>query len=119
MLREPFRIQVEFELAEEVPGLDLALYLTTHSGSKVFDESLSDHHRERLPAGAHCAELSVPAGLNVGNYTVGLWIGTKLEDFIHEPAALTFTLSGNTPDRPDRLLALRLPFAVHRLTATS
>jgi ABC-type polysaccharide/polyol phosphate transport system ATPase subunit len=112
MLHDALRIQVRFELAQEVPGLDLAMYLTTHSGIKVFDESLSDHHRETLPAGAYCAELAVPPGLNVGDYTVGLWIGTTLEDFIHEPAALPFTVRGSGHERPDRLLVLDGSFVV-------
>ena len=118
MRDEPLRLQVEFDLAEAVPGLDVAFYVTTYSGIRIFDESLSDEGPPRLEPGRSCVELEVPPVLNVGEYTLGLWIGTMTEDFVHEPAALTFTLSGNSEDRPDRLLALRLPFAVHRLPAT-
>jgi ABC-type polysaccharide/polyol phosphate transport system ATPase subunit len=117
MRDEPLRIQVEFELTEHVPGLDVAFLITTHSGIRIFDESLSDEELPHLEPGLLCVELAVPAVLNVGEYTLGVWMGTRGEDFIHEPAALTFTLNGNSEDRPDRLLAMRLPFAVHRLTA--
>jgi ABC-type polysaccharide/polyol phosphate transport system ATPase subunit len=117
MRDDPLRIQVEFDLAEEVPGLDIALYVTTHSGIKVFDEALSDHGLERLPPGAYCAELAVPPVLNVGDFSVGLWLGTVHEDLIHEPAAVSFTLSGSGHDRPDRLLALGLPLVVRPVAA--
>jgi hypothetical protein len=43
---------------------------------------------------------------------VGLWVGTTLEDFIHEPAALPFTVSGSGHERPDRLLVLDGSFVV-------
>ena len=119
MREESLRIQVEFELTERVPGLDVAFSITTNSGINIFDEALSDEGPTRLEPGVLCVELALPPVLNVGEYALGLWIGTITEDFIHEPAALTFTLSGNSQDRPDRLLALKLPFAVHRLTAPS
>jgi ABC-2 type transport system ATP-binding protein/lipopolysaccharide transport system ATP-binding protein len=118
MRDEPLRIQVEFELTEHVPALDVSFYITTYTGIRIFDESLSDEGPTRLEPGLLCVELSVPPVLNVGEYSLGVWIGTLTEDFVHEPAALTFTLSGNSEDRPDRLLALRLPFAVHRLSVT-
>ena len=119
MRDEPLRVQVEFELVEPTPGLDVAFWVTTSSGIRVFDEVLSDEGPPGLEPGLLRVELDVPPVLNVGEYTLGVWIGTSLEEFFHEPAAMSFTLSGNSADRPDRLLALRLPFAVHRLTAAS
>lgn len=112
MRDDELRIRVEFELAEEVPGLDLALALTTSTGVKVFDEVLSDHGGQRIPPGAYCAELSVPPVLNVGDYTIGVWFGTSAHDVLYEPAAMSFTLGGPTQDRPDRLLVLGLPFVI-------
>ncbi|WP_448614629.1 ABC transporter ATP-binding protein [Modestobacter sp. URMC 112] len=112
----PLRIQVDFTLDAEVPGLDMAVYLTTRNGVRIFDEALSDRGVTSLSPGSYCAELSVPAVLNVGEYTVGLWIGTVHEDLVNEPAAVSFTLSGAEQDRPDRLLALGLPFVVRPVT---
>jgi ABC-type polysaccharide/polyol phosphate transport system ATPase subunit len=109
---DPFTIRVEFELAAEVPGLDLALYVTTSGGVRVLDEALSDHGLERFPPGAYCAEMSVPPVLNFGDFSVGLWMGTAQEDILDEPAATTFTLVGTGHDRPDRVLAMTLPFVV-------
>jgi ABC-type polysaccharide/polyol phosphate transport system ATPase subunit len=115
MRDEPLRIQVEFSLEEAVPGLDIAIFISTQGGVKLLDESLSDHGGPDLGPGVHCAELAIPPVLNVGEFVLGLWFGTATEDLIHEPTALTFTLGGNNQDRPDRLLALNLPFAVRRV----
>jgi ABC-2 type transport system ATP-binding protein/lipopolysaccharide transport system ATP-binding protein len=113
---DPLRFQVEFDVAEEVPGLDLALYVTTRGGVRVFDEALRDHGLPRLPPGSYCAELFVPPVLNVGEYSVGLWIGTMQEDIIHEPAVTSFTLGGGGQDRPERLVALNLPMTVRTIS---
>jgi ABC-type polysaccharide/polyol phosphate transport system ATPase subunit len=112
MREDELRIQVDFDLEHEVPGLDIALAVTTSGGIKVFDEALSDHGLDRLRPGSYCAELAVPPVLNVGDFTVGLWIGTMQEDIIYEPVAVSFTLGGSGNDRPDRLLTLGLPFLV-------
>jgi ABC-type polysaccharide/polyol phosphate transport system ATPase subunit len=117
MRDDPLRIQVTFELVESVPGLDIALYVTTHNGIRVFEESLRDGGLPALLPGTYSAELSVPPVLNVGDFTVGLWIGTMHEDFVHEPAVVSFTLNGGTWDRPERLVALGLPFAVRPVPA--
>jgi ABC-2 type transport system ATP-binding protein/lipopolysaccharide transport system ATP-binding protein len=56
--------------------------------------------------------MSVPPVLNFGDFSVGLWVGTAQEDILDEPAATTFTLVGTGHDRPDRVLAMTLPFVV-------
>ncbi len=109
---DPFVIRVEFDLAEEVPGLDLTLFVTTPSGVRVFDEALSDHGTVQLAAGSHCAQLTVPPVLNFGDFTVGLWMGTMQRDFVHEPALTTFTLVGTGHDRLERALVLNAPFEI-------
>jgi ABC-2 type transport system ATP-binding protein/lipopolysaccharide transport system ATP-binding protein len=115
MRDEPLRIQVRFSLEEPVPGLDIALFITTKDGIKLLDESLSDHGGPAIGPGLHCAELAIPPVLNVGEFVLGLWFGTPTADLVYEPTALTFTLGGNDLGRPDRLFALNLPFTVRRL----
>lgn len=114
MFREdPFSIRVEFDLAEEVSGLDVTLFVTTANGVRVLDEALSDHGSVQLRTGSYWAELKVPPVLNFGDFTVGLWIGTMHQDFIHEPAVTTFTLVGTGHDRPERVIVLNAPFEIH------
>ncbi len=112
---DAFVIRVGFDLAEEVPGLDLTLFVTTPNGVRVLDEALSDQGPVQLAAGSYCAELSVPPVLNFGEFTVGLWIGTMHQDFIHETAVTTFTLVGTGHDRPERILVTNAPFEIHAI----
>ncbi len=109
------RIEVDLELSEEIPGLDLAVWITTSSGVRVLDEVLSDRLQLRFPGGRHRAALAVPPVLNVGNFTVGLWVGTAHEEFIAEPVVTSFTLHGSDLGRPQRTVVLELPFVVERL----
>lgn len=115
MRGEELRVEVDLELAAEVPGLDLAVFVTTGAGVRVLDEVLSDGAMTRLPRGASRISLRVPPVLNVGDFAVGVWLGTPYEEFLSEPAAASFTLHGSDLARPERVVVLNLPFAVeHR-----
>ncbi|MGY1711374.1 polysaccharide ABC transporter ATP-binding protein [Geodermatophilus sp. SYSU D00758] len=109
---DALRVEVDFELADQVPDLDLAIYLTNHRGVRVLDEALSDQAPRRLPSGRWCAAMDVPPVLNVGDYSVGLWFGTSGAEFLHEPAATAFTLHGSDRLRPERTVVLDLPISV-------
>ena len=50
---EPFQIVVDFEVAEERPGLDVAVFVTNARGIRVFDEALSDQSDAGLSPGRH------------------------------------------------------------------
>jgi ABC-type polysaccharide/polyol phosphate transport system ATPase subunit len=109
---DTLRVRVHFELTEDVPDFDLALYLTTARGIRVLDEALSDHQHGRLTPGRYCAEMDVPPILNVGDFAVGLWSGTSTSTFMDEPAAATFSLHGGDHSRPARAVVLNLPIRV-------
>jgi ABC-2 type transport system ATP-binding protein/lipopolysaccharide transport system ATP-binding protein len=99
---------------QDIPGLDFGISLTTETGVRVFDEAHRDHGLRPLPPGSYSADLSIPPILTVGSFTVGLWMGTAHENIVYEDAVAGFTLSGNSEDRPHRIVALGLPLAVHR-----
>ncbi len=109
-------VAVDFTVLEEVPGLDLAVVITTSRGARVLDELLSDTSDMRLPVGDYRAEVSVPALLNAGDYTAGVWLGTQHEDFVDQPVVAPFSVHGSDQNRSERLLVLGLPFSVRRLT---
>ena len=115
MRGDRLRIEVDFEVTDPVPGLDLAISVTTEGGTRVLDELVSDSGTGRLARGAFRAALVVPPLLNVGEFSVGVWFGTSHEDFLYEPAATTFSLHGSDQARPPRVLNLNLPIAVDRL----
>jgi ABC-type polysaccharide/polyol phosphate transport system ATPase subunit len=117
MRGDRLQIEVDFDVKEEVPGLDLSVLVTATSGARVFDELLSDNTMMRFEAGAYRAELCVPALLNSGDYLVGVWFGTQHEDFLYEPAAVPFTVHGGDTHRAEHLVVLDLPFVVRRLNA--
>jgi ABC-2 type transport system ATP-binding protein/lipopolysaccharide transport system ATP-binding protein len=109
---DTLHVEIDFSLDHEVPGFDLAVYLTNHRGVRVFDEVLSDRSPVRLPPGRHRAEMDIPPVLNVGEYTLGLWFGTTTAEILHEPAASSFVLHGSDQLRPERTVVLDLPITV-------
>jgi ABC-2 type transport system ATP-binding protein/lipopolysaccharide transport system ATP-binding protein len=113
MREDPVQVEVDFELAEEVPGLDLAIFVTNRAGVRVLDEQFSDCGGRRLAPGRYRAEMPVPPILNVGEFAVGVWFGTAHTDLLSEPAATWFTLHGSDRARPDRILVCDLPIIVH------
>ena len=113
LIREDaLRVGVVFELLEEVPGADVAVFLTNSQGARVIDEMISDTAQPKFGPGRHEVVLEVPPVLNTGDYTVGVWLGTALEDCVVEPTAASFTLHGGNAARPDRAVVLGLPFTV-------
>ena len=115
MREDPLSVEIELEVAEDVPGLDLAVYVSDGRSVRILDEALSDSGAGRLHRGRQRVRLSVPPMLNVGDFTVGLWLGTAHEDLLDEPAAATFSLHGHDRGRPDRVLVAGLPFTVEGL----
>ena len=109
---EPFQIVVDLDVQDDRPGLDAAVWVTAARGTRVFDEALSDQGAEGLRPGRRRLVLDVPPVLNVGDYTVGVWVGTAIDDVLTEPTAVSFTLLGAQRGRPDRVVVLGLPFSV-------
>ncbi|SEQ05619.1 ABC transporter ATP-binding protein [Microlunatus flavus] len=109
---DPLVVEVDLELDEELPGVDLALYVSDTRSVRILDEALSDRTPGVLHRGRQRVRLRVPPMLNVGDFTVGLWVGTAHEDLVDEPAAATFSLHGHDRGRPDRVVVADLPFEV-------
>jgi ABC-type polysaccharide/polyol phosphate transport system ATPase subunit len=108
-----FRIEVRFTLHQKVPGLDMSVLVFNSSGVRVLDEAWSDTEGSRPDRpGTYTVRVSVPPVLNVGDYRVGVWAGEAYEMLLFEPAAASFRLEGSTKDRPERAVALFLPWEV-------
>lgn len=107
----PFFIDVHYSIADSVPALDVALYVVNAAGTRIFDEAWSDAVVERPSGpGEYVLRLSVPPVLNVGEYRVGVWIGSRYETLLHEPVTTIFHLEGSVKSRPDRVVELLLPW---------
>lgn len=114
MRQDQLDVVVDFEVTEEIPGLDLAIFVTTGAGVRVLDQLVSDTLPMRFCGGRYRARMSVPPLLNVGDFAVGVWFGTTHEEFMAEPAAALFTLHGSDLSRRDRVVAVPLPLVVER-----
>jgi len=113
LLREdPLLLTVRLQVLEERLGLDVGIVVTNERGVQVLDELLSDRKQVRFPPGVHDVVLRVPPVLNVGEYTVSVWLGTGSDELLFEPGAGAFTLFGDDRDRPNRAVVLDLPFDV-------
>jgi ABC-type polysaccharide/polyol phosphate transport system ATPase subunit len=113
---QAFSICLRMGLGVELPGIDCAIYVATRAGTRVFDEMWSDRVARR-PAGPGEYEVTavIPPCLNVGDYVVGVWLGTSYETFLDDPAVATLRLEGSVSDRPERLVELPLEWT-HRDT---
>jgi len=106
---QAFSISLRIRLSLKLPGMDCAIYVATRAGTRVFDEMWSDRVAGR-PVGPGEYEVSavIPPCLNVGDYVVGVWLGTSYETFLDDPAVAALRLEGSTSDRPERLVELPL-----------
>lgn len=117
---EPFSLEVRFSVLHAVPGLAVGIYITTKRGVEVINEGWFDTERRRPnDKGQYVARLDIPPVLNVGEYTVGVWIGTMYETLLDHPTALAFRLEGNRDDRPKRAVVLGLPWTISRVESKS
>jgi ABC-2 type transport system ATP-binding protein/lipopolysaccharide transport system ATP-binding protein len=112
----PFTVELRFVVRTAVPGLDAAVHLYNVRGVEVLSEAWGDTALERpnLP-GEYLARVQIPPLLNVGEYTAGVWIGTRYDTFVQETTLRRFRLEGDVRGRPRRIVTLALPWEVCRL----
>jgi ABC-2 type transport system ATP-binding protein/lipopolysaccharide transport system ATP-binding protein len=109
----PFTIELRYTINQRVPGLDMSALIFTAAGTRLVDEAWSDTEVSRPDRpGAYTVHIAVPAVLNVGQYRVGFWAGTAYETLLWEPGAAAFRLEGSARGRPERAVALSLPWRV-------
>ena len=114
----PLTVQVHFTVHTTVPGLDLSAQVVNSRGTEVLNEAWSDTVPQRpTEPGEYVARLAIPAVLNVGDYLVGVWLGTAYDTFLHDTVACRFRLEGDVQGRPRRVVNLGLPWDVRRLDA--
>jgi ABC-type polysaccharide/polyol phosphate transport system ATPase subunit len=110
---QPFTVEVRFLVRTAVPGLDIAVHLYTVRGVEVLSEAWGDTVFDRPSDPAeYVARVQVPPLLNVGEYTVGVWIGTRHDTFLQETALRRLRLEGDVRGRPGRMVRLDLPWDV-------
>jgi ABC-2 type transport system ATP-binding protein/lipopolysaccharide transport system ATP-binding protein len=115
----PFTIEVDYVAHEPVPGLALSVYVQNLRDVRVVDESWVDRWPEgRGEAGEHRATVTIPPVLNVGDHTVGVWMGTGYEELVWADAAVRFRLDGDSQGRAERVTRLDAAWQVGPAPAT-
>jgi ABC-2 type transport system ATP-binding protein/lipopolysaccharide transport system ATP-binding protein len=110
---QPFDIELQFEMRDEIRSLDIGLSIVDERGTVVVSELWSDVEGDRrAPAGVVEARIRIPPILNVGSYSVGVYFGTGYEDLIDASELVRFRLEGPLTDRPNRVVRLAVPWTV-------
>ena len=118
MRGDQLRIETEFEVTQDVPGLDLAVLVTTSGGVRVIDELLSERSSARLSPGRYRVSLVLPAPAQ-RRWTTPQACGSAplTRSCSISPMAAPFTVHGSDLQRPERILVLDLPLTLERLDA--
>lgn len=96
---EPLTIEMEYELADAIPGLRVGIYLQTVRGELVFvsfdtdSRDTYDQYATR-PAGKYISRCQIPADIfNEGQYVLGINASSfKVKRFFQDEHALSFTV---------------------------
>ncbi len=96
---EPFQVEFEYELQQEITGLRVGIYLSTSRGEPVFtsfdtDDPLAFERHTSRPAGRHLSRCHIPANLlNEGRFVLGVNASSYgIRSYFTDEHALTFTV---------------------------
>jgi ABC-type polysaccharide/polyol phosphate transport system ATPase subunit len=108
-------IRVTMLVNEPTPGLDVGVQIHTATGLNLLDEySIEGGQLDLSGPGHYVLSLELPAVLPPGDYSIGVWLGTKYEEFERHEFAVAFSVDGDDGDAPQRLMRLGLPWTVQR-----
>jgi lipopolysaccharide transport system ATP-binding protein len=98
---QPFTVEFEYELAQEITGLRVGLYLYTSRGEQIltsFDTDQAEAYEARLsrPAGRYRSQCRFPAGwLNEGTFVLGVNASSfRIRSYFTDESALMFGVDG-------------------------
>lgn len=83
---DPLRVDLEIEVRRPLAGLNLSVFVTSNSGTRIIDEAWHDQPGlPQLPqvAGVHTVSVRMPPVLPAGDYSVGVWLGTEFMDYVY------------------------------------
>jgi ABC-type polysaccharide/polyol phosphate transport system ATPase subunit len=116
---EPITVVVDYAVREAVPGLTLSVSVQNLRNVRIVDESWVDRWPQgRGDAGVYRATLTIPPVLNVGDHSIGIWMGTGYEEFVWADAAVSFRLRGDTQGRAERVTQLHGTWTIEPLPCT-
>jgi ABC-type polysaccharide/polyol phosphate transport system ATPase subunit len=110
---DPITVEIDYVVHEPVPGLALSVSVQNLRNVRIVDESWNDLWPEgRGEAGAFRAAVTIPPVLNVGDHSVGVWMGTGFEEFVWADAVVRFRLQGDSQGRAERVTQLHAQWRI-------
>jgi ABC-type polysaccharide/polyol phosphate transport system ATPase subunit len=100
---EPFCVRLRFRAREPAFGLDIGIYLVNREGVRILDDVWSDWRQSEWLAdepGEYEATVEVPPVLASGEYVLGVWFGTVLED-LFDQELMSFEVVPRPDDRKE------------------
>jgi ABC-2 type transport system ATP-binding protein/lipopolysaccharide transport system ATP-binding protein len=100
---EPFRVRLRFRAREPAFGLDVGIYLLNREGVRILDDVWSDWRQSEWLAdapGDYEAIVEVPPVLASGEYVLGVWFGTAVED-LFDQELMSFEVVPRPDDRKE------------------
>jgi ABC-type polysaccharide/polyol phosphate transport system ATPase subunit len=100
---EPFRVRLRFRAREPAFGLDIGIYLVNREGVRILDDVWSDWRQSEWLAdepGEYEATVEVPPVLASGEYVLGVWFGTAVED-LFDQELMSFEVVPRPDDRKE------------------
>jgi len=101
MASAPFQVAFEYELAQDITGLRVGLYLFTSRGEAVFtsfdtDDPLSFEEHAARRAGRYVSRCTIPADLlNEGRFVLGVNASSfRIRSYFTDENALSFNVDG-------------------------
>ncbi len=98
---EPFSIEFEYALSEEITGLRIGVYLSTSRGEPVLtsfdtDEPQAFERHLARPAGRYLSRCRIPANLlNEGLFVLGVNASSfRIRSYFTDEHALSFSMDG-------------------------
>ena len=111
----PMTIEVSFTVSEHAPNRDSVMDVQNLWNVRILDDACPDTGRPLGEPGSYTARIRLPPLLNVGDYTIGMWMGTGgYEEVSWRNELLNFRLEGESRARAERILQLHLPWSLER-----
>jgi hypothetical protein len=96
-------VRLRFRAREPAFGLDIGIYLLNREGVRILDDVWSDWRQSEWLAdapGEYEATVEVPPVLASGEYVLGVWFGTALED-LFDQELMSFEVVPRPDDRKE------------------
>ena len=119
---ESVSLHLRFLTRMPIAGFDLAFYILNRHGVQVLCENWSDTRQGvgvSIQKGEYDAFLTIPPILPVGDYVVGIWMGTHYDETLLHEEVMSFRVEARPDDRQEWIERPRVvqPPVVWRVTA--